>query len=142
MFKRIRSKRDPRDTVYSELKKEFSPYMLKAKQSAGAFATKNTRPLFWLMVACLILSALLALTVFKSDGKRVRLPKPVLATGPVGNSFRQIIATGDAIKEMLALQKMIDSLDRKKQLTGIDSARLDSALDKFQQLNHKFNQHP
>ena len=35
MCKRLHSNRDPRDTVYSELKKEFSPYFGKADKVQG-----------------------------------------------------------------------------------------------------------
>lgn len=140
MFKKIRSDRDPRDTVYSELKKEFAPYLDKAKKSANAFTVKNTKAIFWLMVICIMVSAVLTLTVFKSRIKKVRMPKTVIAAAPVNAGFQQIMAAGDAIHEMLALKKMIDSLSQKKQLTGADSSMLDTALDRFQQLNHKFNQ--
>lgn len=140
MFKKIRSNRDPRDTVYSEIKKEFAPYLDKAKNSAGSFTERNTKAIFWLMVASILLSAVLTLTVFRSRINHVKMPKPVIATAPVSNGIQQIVAAGDAIHEMLALRQMIDSLSAKKQLTGADSARLDTALDKFQQLNHKFNQ--
>lgn len=140
MFKKIHSDRDPRDTVFSELKKEFAPYLDKAKSSAGTMAAKNSKAIFWVMVASIAVSAILTLTVLKPHIKHVPISKTVIATAPVGTGFQQIIGLGDAIHEMMALHKMIDSLTAKKQLTGEDSTRLDTALDRFQQLNHKFNQ--
>jgi len=140
MFKKIRSNRDPRDTVYSEIKKEFAPYLDKAKSRAGDFSERNAKTIFWLMAASLLLSGVLTLTVFKSRVRQVKMPRPVIAAAPVSTGFQQIMDAGEAIRQMLALRKMIDSLAAKKQLTGADSARLDKALDRFQELNHKFNQ--
>ncbi|SEM75357.1 hypothetical protein SAMN05192574_101704 [Mucilaginibacter gossypiicola] len=140
MFKKIRSDRDPRDTAYSELKKEFAPYLDRAKSTASQFAAKNTKAIFWVMVASMLLSVIIILTSHRSPHITLRPHKTVIAKSPVTGGFQQIMATGNAIQEMLALRKMIDSLSEKKQLTSADSARLDTALDSFQKLNHKFNQ--
>jgi hypothetical protein len=46
MWKRIHSNRDPRDTLYSEIRKEFGTYFTIAGNAASAWRVP-TRNLFW-----------------------------------------------------------------------------------------------
>jgi hypothetical protein len=65
MFKKIRSDRDPRDTVLSELRKEFRPYFEKAGNGLEGVARKYPKFLFVMMVSGIILSIILCFTVFR-----------------------------------------------------------------------------
>jgi len=137
MFRKIRSNRDPRDTVLTGLKREFSSHFNKARTGLKATANNHSKFIFWMMVINIVLSAALSFAVF-----RHREPPPKKAikiTTPFSDGFSQVIQASEAIKEMIILRKQIDSLSAKKQLAPADSAFLDSALTRFNQLNHQFN---
>jgi hypothetical protein len=140
MFRKIRSNRDPRDTVLSELKREFSPYIGKAGSHLQNAASRHSTFIFWLMVVNIALSAILSFTVFRHKESSATAKKPVKILTPVSSGIDGIMETSRALSEMLRLTKAIDSLSGKEQLTPQDSARLEQALDRFQQLNKKFNQ--
>jgi hypothetical protein len=137
MFRKIRSNRDPRDTVYTELKREFSPHFNKAKTGLKSAANNHSIFLFWMMVINIALSALLSFTVFRH--KQPPPKQTIKIVAPVSDGFSQVMQASNAISEMLRLKKAIDSLSVKKQLTAQDSATLEKALDRFQQLNKQLN---
>lgn len=138
MFRKIRSNRDPRDTVYTELKREFSPHFSKAKTGLASAANNHSRFLFWMMVVNIGLSAILSFTVFRHrDIPPVK--KTVKVLQPVTGGLNEVMQATHAISEMLRLKKAIDSLSGKRLLTAQDSATLEKALDRFQQLNKQFN---
>jgi len=140
MFRKIRSNRDPRDTVLSELKREFNPYLSKAGGHLKASANRRSTFIFWIMVINILLSAVLSFTIFRHKVISAPNKKPVKILSPVSSGIDGIMATSRALSEMLRLKKAIDSLSGKKQLTAQDSVRLEQALDRFQQLNKQFNQ--
>jgi len=132
MFKKIRSDRDPRDTVISEIGKEFRPYFDKAGQGLKGAAKRYPKFLFWMMVINISLSAILCFTVFRHKelpGKKT----PIRLSAPVANGFDKIIQAGAALRLTIALKKQVDSLTKKKELTSTDSATLLKDLDS---LNH------
>jgi hypothetical protein len=137
MFRKIRSNRDPRDTVFTELKREIGPHFAGVKTRLTASANNHSTFLFWMMVINISLSAILSFTVFRN-----REPPPKQAiriAAPVSDGFSQVMQASQAIGEMLRLKKAIDSLSSGKQLTAKDSLTLEKALDRFQQLNKQFN---
>jgi len=140
MFRKIHSNRDPRDTVYTELKKEFKPYVSKAGEGLKAATSRYPKFIFWMMVINIVLSAVLSFTVFRHKEPGKQLKKPPDAVSPVSTGFGQIMQATAALREMTLLKKQIDSLSGKKQLNTKDSLVLENALDKFQQINHQFNQ--
>ena len=139
MFRKIHSNRDPRDTVYTELKKEFKPYVSKAGEGLKAVSSRYPKFIFWMMVINIVLSVVLSFTVFGHKEPEKQLKKPPNAISPVSTGFDQIMQTASAMREMTLLKKQIDSLSGKKQLNAKDSLVLENALDKFQQINHQFN---
>ena len=139
MFRKIHSNRDPRDTVYTELKKEFNPYVSKAGEGLKAATSRYPKFLFWMMVVNIVLSAALSFTVFRHKDVARQLKKPPNAISPVSNGFDRIMQTASTIREMTLLKKQIDSLSGKEQLNSKDSLVLEKALDRFQQINHQFN---
>jgi len=139
MFRKIHSNRDPRDTVYTELKKEFKPYVSKAGEGLKAATSRYPKFIFWMMVINIVLSAVLSFTVFRHKAAAKQLKKPPDAVSPVSTGFDQIMQATAALREMTLLKKQIDSLSGKKQLNARDSLVLEKALDRFQQINHQFN---
>ena len=140
MFRKIRSNRDPRDTVFTELRREFRPYVDKVNQGAKQTAIRYPKMLFWFMVINLALSAVLSFTVFRNRQEETTTKKPVKIITPLSSGIGQVMQAGEAIREMIHLRGQIDSLSTKKQLAPADSAFLDSALTRFNQLNKQFNQ--
>lgn len=92
-----------------------------------------------MMVINIGLSAILSFTVFRRPGDSPGKKQPVKILAPVSDGFGQAMQATRALSEMLRLKKAIDSLSGKKQLSAQDSAMLEKALDRFQQLNKHFN---
>jgi hypothetical protein len=138
MWKKIHSNRDPRDTVFTELRREFKPQFNSAATSLRKQVETYPRLVFWLMVINISLSAVLSFTVFKHPD-----PPPVKKTAglvePVTGGINVVMQTSRDIHELLQIKKAIDSLSVKKQLTRQDSATLENALDKFKALTNKLN---
>lgn len=135
MWKKIHSNRDPRDTLYSEIRREFGTYFNAAadvsKRALVAF------PKVWLalMIFLMLASAILSFTVFRHpDPKPV---KEVKTINPVDDGFSKILQTATKIKEGMRLKKLIDSLSGKQRLSVADSTALENALDSLEQLQHK-----
>jgi len=139
MFRKIHSNRDPRDTVFTELKREFSPHFSRARTGLKSAANNHSKFLFWMMVINIALSAILSFTVFRHPDDAPQKKQPVKILAPVSDGFGQAMQATQALSEMLRLKKAIDSLSGKQQLTTQDSATLEKALDRFQQLNKQFN---
>jgi hypothetical protein len=133
LFKRITSNRDPRDTVYSEIKKEFRPYFNKAGQGLKSTVDRHPKFLFAMMVINIVLSAILCLTVFRPVPVSEKTTKFNVAA-PAANGFDQILQASAALRQTLRLKKQLDSLTRKNVLTHADSALLWSDLGQLQQL--------
>lgn len=139
MFRRIRSNRDPRDTVYSELKRELAPYFGRAKTQWHLTAGDHPRLIFGFMVVNIVLSVILSFTVFRRHGEPPQKKYAVKILAPVSDGIGQVMQAGRALSEMLRLEKAIDSLSAKKPLTAKDSVTLEKTLDRFQQLNRQFS---
>lgn len=139
MFRKIRSNRDPRDTLLTELRHEFAPHFGKAKTRLRSAADSHPKFLFWMMVINITLSAVLSFTVFRHPNDAPQKKRQVKILAPVSDGFSQAMQATQALSEMLRLKKDIDSLSGKKQLTLQESATLEKALDRFQQLNKQFN---
>lgn len=132
MWKRIHSNRDPRDTLYSEIRREFGTYFILAGNSGMRLLNKYPKFFYATMIVFLLASATLSFTLFRNREKPVAtVTKKV---NPVQDGFSQILAATRRIRETLDLKKVVDSLSRKKQLNARDSVTLDSALDRLQSI--------
>jgi len=133
MFRKIRSNRDPRDTLYSELKKEFSVYADKGSRFSQALAAKYPRFLFGLMTVLLLVSAVLAVWLHPKlvPPEKVK-PKP--QSEALNSSFDHILAAGAALKATIHLRRQVDSITAKKVLTKADSITLVRDLDSLQHI--------
>jgi len=134
MWRKIHSNRDPRDTLYSEIHKEFGTYFSIAGNFSKRLLNAHPKIILGLMIALMLASAGLSFTVFRHPEPKVtHVEKPV---NPVGDGFSKILQTAAKIKEGLRLKKLIDSLSTRKQLSSADSALLENALDSLQQIQH------
>lgn len=131
MLRKIRSNRDPRDTLYSELRKEFGTYFLAAGEGVKRLSAAYPRLLFGCMVVLIVLSLLLSFTLFRHPTEK-KVNQPVTKNVQLG--FDQITGIAASIRETLELRRIVDSLSTKKQLTPTDSLLLDSTLDRLSRL--------
>jgi hypothetical protein len=134
MFKKIHSNRDPGDTLYSELKKEFSAYVDKGDVVFKSLVCGYPRFVFGLMIALLIASLILAVALHKI------LPEKKVATTsknvapPINEGFDNIMAAGVALKQTIRLRRQVDSITARKTLTKSDSLILLRDLDSLQHI--------
>jgi hypothetical protein len=136
MWRRIHSNRDPRDTLLSEIQKEFSSYIHIAAKASIALLSRNPRLYYWLMVSLLVVSIFLSFIVFRHPGDIKQQPVSVKTTvAPVNQGFEEILQATAKIKETLRLKHLVDSISSRKSLTATDSIALDSALSQLQRLN-------
>jgi hypothetical protein len=137
MFKKIHSDRDPQDTVYSELKKEFAVYFIKANSAGKRITGRYPNFFFGAMVLLMLASLVLSFTVFRvSEAPVAEKAAPSL----INSGFDQILQTGTALKETIQLKRQVDSLAAKKALSLPDSAALEKDLDRLKQINNHLTQ--
>jgi hypothetical protein len=135
MFKKIHSNRDPRDTLYSELKKEFSVYVDKGNNVFKGLVCGYPRFAFGLMIALLAVSLILAIALHrkllpKEQVAKTRKARPI----PVNEGFDNIMAAGAALKQTIRLRRQVDSITAKRILTKPDSLTLLRDLDSLQHI--------
>lgn len=143
MFKKIHSNRDPKDTLYSELRKEFGTYFNVTETRARSFLEDHARLVFRLMIGIMLISIILSFTVFRHRDSLVstnvakpqsRLTRPT-QPAVITDGFSRIMQVSSSLREMLALKKQVDSITAKKFLTRQDSLTLEKDLDRLQQIN-------
>ncbi|MBD1385860.1 hypothetical protein IDJ75_11265 [Mucilaginibacter rigui] len=134
MWRKIHSNRDPRDTLYSELRKEFKPWFTGAKTLFAKVLSVYPRFSFSLMILCLTLSGILSFTIFRNRDKAI-IATTSNKPNVMQEGFSTIIRATGQLRETIALKAVIDSLTAKKGLTGSDSLLLDSTLSRLQKIN-------
>lgn len=141
MFRKIHSNRDPQDTVFSELKKEFGVYYNRTANWGGKFTRRYPRLLFGAMVGLMLISLALSFTVFRPRDIPVKINPAVKISHPepISDGFSQIMQAGAALKETISLKKVVDSITAKPTLSKADSTVLENALDRLQQINKPLN---
>jgi len=133
MFRKIHSNRDPNDTLFKELRKEFSGYFEKAERSFTSLLTRKPRWSFALMVGLLVLSGAFAVFYARTIKKETKKPH-VDAVRPIGDGFSQILEASRKLQLTLQIRHLVDSISAKRNLTHRDSLVLDSALDRLQSI--------
>lgn len=136
MFKRITSNRDPRDTLFSELKKEFGPYYQTASAKSKSLLTQYPRFWFGTMIFFLLVSLGLSFTVFRNREPPAKQKASVKqAAEPVSTGLGRILKAGAALRQTIVLKRHVDSLIGKDHLTAADSADLEKALDQLNKMH-------
>jgi len=133
MWPKIHSNRDPRDTLFAELRKEFGNYFKLAGEWLKGLLEGHPKKAFYGMIALLLISLALSFTLFRNREKPIAVHVKQLA--PVADGFGQLIQATGKIRETILLKQQIDSLSAVKVLTGQDSTRLIDALDRLQRLS-------
>lgn len=137
MLKKIRSNRDPKDTLYAEIRKEFRPWFDKAGIFFQAGISRFPRGIFGLMIVMLIISAVLTFTVFRHP-EPAKKPAIKKTAQPLNDGFNQIMLAGAQLKQTIRLKKIVDSILLKKVLSAADSAALLNALDSLRHIHPLF----
>jgi hypothetical protein len=140
MFKKIHSNRDPKDTLSSELRKEFAVYFEKGAKMAKRICCNYPRLLFSFMVSVLIVSLVLAVSLHRYflPQEKIR-PATGLNVRPLTGGFSQIMAAGQALEETIRLKHEVDSITAKKTLSMTDSTSLLKDLDSLQHIRITIN---
>lgn len=148
MFKKIPSNRDPKDTIYSELKKEFLPYFNSFGAKTNNILTNYPKQIFGVMLGLILISFILSFTIFNVDGKnetprKEELKKAIMTSSkliaPADDGLNSIIETTGKIKETIRLKQKINVIIAKEQLTKEDSTVLEQALSQLHQINTQIN---
>ena len=143
MFRKIHSNRDPKATLYSEIKREFGPYFQKANVKTFQTIQAYPKPTFWGMLLILLVSAVLSFTIFRKHNASQRKPKvatEVKARKPaMDDGFERILSTGAALKRTLQLRSKVDAILGKGKLNHLDSLELEDTLDSLGQIQHQIN---
>ena len=133
MWRKIHSNRDPRDTLFRELRKEFRPWFERLSMATKALIAGNPKAAFSVMIILLVLSSVLSFTVFRY--REAKHPA-ILPAQPavVSDGFSRIMLAAGKLKETIGLKRIVDSLTSKSQLSAADSILLDSVLNRLQQV--------
>ncbi|SDF69736.1 hypothetical protein SAMN05216464_1258 [Mucilaginibacter pineti] len=151
MFRKLHSNRDPRDTLFRELKKEFSVYFGKAESGITASLRRYPKQAYGAMVVLMLVSLVLSFTIFRHREPAVSVTpaitsvqpgKPTEMLSPVSSGFGQILRTTFTLRQTLELKQQIDTLLTKRSLTAADSTRLATALDRLQHLQQSITIKP
>ncbi len=135
MWKRIRSERDPRDTIFSELRKAFGCQLDEWSERAKQHLSERPRATFLIMAMTLILSFPISIFLLHETPPQQNASKRL--TRPTPNSIGQLWRTTGQLAEAIQLKAQIDSICAKKVLTPADSVTLIKALDQLQHLDHR-----
>jgi hypothetical protein len=134
MWKKIHSNRDPRDTLFSELRKEFSVYFGVAGAFGKSFLSRYPKFFFGMMVSLITASLILSFTLFRHPNVIAAKAAPA-RINPVADGFSEIRRATGKIRTTLRLKHLVDSISTKKQLSAADSVALDSALSQLQRIH-------
>lgn len=150
MFKKIHSKRDPEDTFYTEVRKEFAPVFQTTEQIFGSLLKRYPKQIFFTMVAMMCISFILSFTLFRNGkGPPGKQEIPLLpANHRVKNESRKP-PPNDGISGMmemtsrlmltLHLKQQIEGLINKRPLSQQDSTVLLNAIDSLDLINKPIN---
>lgn len=134
MFRKIHSNRDPKDTLFSELQKEFAVYLDRIAFSITGFLKMNPNLVYTLMLLFLAASMVLSFTILRHREQQPGVSANVMVN-PVSDGFGRILETGTALKESIRLKAQIETLIAKDTLTKADSLYLGKAIDRLHQLS-------
>jgi hypothetical protein len=136
MFKKLHSNRDPANTVFTEIRKEFAVYFSKAGNGLKKILQQYPKQIYAGMLILMLTSAVISFTIGKNEPAKSQLLKTsTKRMKPVRDGFGGILETGKALRQTLALKDEIEVMLSKDTLTSTDSLRLEKALDELQIIN-------
>lgn len=135
MFKKITSNRPPDTTLWTAFHKEFGRYIDGSTARTKRFLEARPRTVFFAMV----------LSILVSVGCFLFLPKEIQQKDTVHLSVQQplmdgmggIVTTVSALKELLEIRTVLDSLLEKENLDSSDSLLMERAIDRMQILEKR-----
>lgn len=135
MFKKITSNRPPDTTLWTAFHKEFGRYIDGSIARTKRFLEARPRTVFFAMVVSILVSV----------GCFLFLPKEIPQKDTVELSVQQplvdgmggIVTTVSALKELLEIRTILDSLMEKENLDSSDSLLMERAIDRMQILEKR-----
>ncbi|RZK42644.1 MAG: hypothetical protein EOO90_06285 [Pedobacter sp.] len=135
MFRKIRSNRDPRDTLFSEFTKELNPYFARVSASLRKLAVEYSWQIYSCMLILLGISMIFSFIAYRQKPVQAAAVKITdKSNGPAGG-IGEIYQVGTALKNTIRLKADIESILAKDTLSQGDSVRLEKAIDQLQQIN-------
>lgn len=136
MFRKIHSNRDPSDTLYTELKKEFSSYIQKFNNWVRRICLKFPKLVYAMMVVLIMISFVLSILLFRKEKPKSKTANVSPKTAaPMQDGLGQIMQKAYALKEAITLKTQIETLITKDSLTAQDSIVLGKAIDRLHNLS-------
>lgn len=136
MFRKIHSNRDPRDTVFTEMRKEFSSHIQKFNTWFCGICLKFPKLIYTAMVVLIMASFVLSILLFRKEKPKSQTVNVSLKTAaPVPDGFGQIMQKGYALKEAVSLKAQVEALIAKDSLSSKDSVSLGKAIDRLHDLS-------
>lgn len=135
MFRKIRSNRDPRDTLFSEFAKEFGVYFASAGNRFRGLMLDYSWQIYACMVVMLGVSLVISFSMSGNEKKEIKPVAQSIQRGGSADGFGQILRAGTALKQTLELKAEIEKIIALDSLSHADSIRLEKALDQLHQTN-------
>ena len=136
MFRKIHSKRNPSDTLFTELRQEFAIHFNRFWQWFTALCSRYPKQVYGTMVLLILVSAICSFLIRGTSPAPAQKWRPSsrLVT-PVADGFGQIMQKGIALKEAAKIKTQIEALILKDSLTGTDSILLEKSIDRLHELS-------
>lgn len=135
MFKKITSNRPPDTTLWAAFYREFGKYIDGSIARSKRFLETRPRAVFSVMVLSIIVSASWFLFLPKEIPKKETLQLSMQQ--PLMDGMGGIVTTVSALKELLEIRTVLDTLMQKESLDSADSLLMESAIDRMQILEKR-----
>lgn len=135
MFKKITSNRPPDTTVWTAFYREFGKYIDGSIARSKRFLEARPRAVFFAMVVSILVSAscflFLPKEIPQKDTAQLSVQQPLM------DGMGGIVTTVSALKELLEIRTILDSLMEKENLDSSDSLLMERAIDRMQILEKR-----
>ncbi|MDM1050346.1 MULTISPECIES: hypothetical protein [Sphingobacterium] len=135
MFKKITSNRPPDTTVWTAFYREFGKYIDGGAHRTKRFLEARPRTVFFAMVASILVSVGCFLFLPKETPKKE--PLQLSVQQPLMDGMGGIVITVSALKELLEIRTVLDTLMQKDNLDSSDSLLMERAIDRMQVLEKR-----
>ncbi|WP_166333028.1 hypothetical protein [Sphingobacterium chungjuense] len=138
MFKKITSNRSPDTTVWAAFYEEFCKYIDGSIIPAKRLIEARPHAVFSIMVIAILISASCFLFLPKEIPKKE--PLQLSLQQPLMDGMGSVVTTVSALKELLEIRTVLDTLMRKESLDSSDSLLMESAIDRMQILEGRLSE--